>query len=424
MRKVFLTIIVTALTAFPALGQNVAIVDATVHTMSDRGTLENATILIRDGKIQSIMTDRPALAGIEIIDAKGMVVTPGLMGAYTSLGLVEVGSSAGTVDSSYQQTNLSTVGAALDVSYAVNPMSSLMGISRIAGVTSAATSMNRTNQLFQGQGAIISLADDYDTLIKPRAFVTAILGNDGADDVGGSRASLWVTLNQVLKEAQFSSDKSLTPNVDWHGLSSRADAKALTSVVSGEIPLIVEAHRAADILQVIALKNAFPNLNLVVLHATEGWRVAEQLAQAKVPVILNPESNLPYEFDQLAATLANAGRLQQAGVIVAIGVNTHNIRLARQHAGNAVAHGMDHQAGIAALTINPAKIYGVDSQMGSLEEGKRADLVIWTGDPLEVTETAHQVMIDGEMIDMTSRQTKLRDRYLTIIKDKSIHYQR
>lgn len=417
------TLLTAALSVSTSLhAENIAIVDATVHTMTDSGIMENATILIRNGKIEALQSERPTGSDYQIIDAKGKVVTPGLMGAYTSLGLVEVGFSAGTVDSNSSSTAISSTGAALDVSYAINPKSTLMAISRIAGVTSAATTMSRTGQMFNGQGAIISLADTSSPIIKSNAFLSTSVDNSGANNTGGSRASLWVTLEQVLAEAKFAQGKDLNPLSQWHGISTLADAKALDAFISGKQPVLIQANRAADILQVIALGKRYPNMRLVILNATEGWQVADQIAAANIAVILNPESNLPYEFDQLSATLENAGRLHEAGVTVAIGMDTHNIRLAKQHAGNAVANGLPWEAGLASLTINPAKIYGVSDKVGSIATGMQADLVIWSGDPLEVTETAEQVIINGELVDMVSRQTKLRDRYLKDRGGKSVHY--
>uniref|UniRef100_UPI0026258F32 amidohydrolase family protein n=1 Tax=uncultured Paraglaciecola sp. TaxID=1765024 RepID=UPI0026258F32 len=204
----------------------------------------------------------------------------------------------------------------------------------------------------------------------------------------------------------------------------RADIASLIPVVKGEIPLLVDARRTADIRQVIALKQRQPQLNIVISYATEGWRVAKELADNNISVILNPEANLPFGFDQLGATLKNAGRLADAGVSVSIGMETHNIRLARQHAGNAVANGLSWQQGLAALTINVAKVYGIDDKLGSLEAGKVADVVIWSGDPLEVTEAADTVLVAGEPIEMQSRQTKLRDRYMLLQTDKPKQYVR
>lgn len=401
-----------------------AIVGATVHTMSSQGTIENGTVLIKNGKIQSVGSADVSVDEFEVIDAKGKVVTPGLIGAFTSLGLVEVSMSAGTVDASGKATALSSTGAALDVSYAINPDSTLVGISRIDGITAAASSMSKTDQLFLGQGAIISLGDAVSPVLKRAAFTTTFVSNGGADDSGESRANLWVTLENALAEAEYALGKSLEPSVEWHGMLTKWDAKALAAVVKGEAKLLVDARRAADIRQVIALKSRHPKLNIVLLEATEAWRVADELADADIPVILDPESNLPYQFDQLAATLKNAGRLHAAGVTVAIGINTHNIRLAKQNAGNAVANGLPWDAGLASLTINPAKIYGVDDMLGSLEVGKQADVVIWSGDPLEVAQGAEQVFIKGEKIEMVSRQSKLRDRYLNRDKSKPVGYSR
>ena len=404
--------------------KNIAIVGAKVHTMSSQGTIDNATVLIKNGKIQSVMHGETALSGYEVIDAKGKVVTPGLIGASTSLGLVDVGFSAGTNDSNSSLTSISKTGAAFDVSYAINPESSLMAIARIEGVTSAATSMVRTGQLFNGQGALISLGDIIDPVIQARAFISTRLGNNGADTVGGSRSVIWVTLEKALAEAKFAMGQSLTPIDEWHGELSRADIAALIPVVKGEIPILVDARRAADIRQVIALKQRQPQLNIVITYATEGWRVATELADSNIPVILDPEANLPFGFDQLGSTLKNAGRLASAGVKVSIGIETHNIRLARQHAGNAVANGLSWDQGLAALTINVAKLYGIDDKLGSLEVGKIADVVIWSGDPLEITEAAELVLISGEKIDMHSRQSKLRDRYLKLQTDKPMQYVR
>lgn len=404
--------------------KSIAIVGAKVHTMSSQGTLDNATVLIKDGKIQKVMEGQPALVGFDIIDAKGKVVTPGLIGASTTLGLVDVGFSAGTNDSNSSLTSISKTGAAFDVSYAVNPDSSLMAIARIEGVTSAATSMGRTGQLFNGQGAMISLGDVSDPVIQAKAFISTRVGNSGADTMGGSRSVLWVSLEKALAEAKFAIGKSLTPSDEWHGELSRADIAALIPLVKGEMPLLVDARRAADIRQVIALKQRQPQLNIVISYATEGWRVAKELADNNIPVILDPEANLPFGFDQLGSTLKNAGRLAAAGVKVSIGMETHNIRLARQHAGNAVANGLNWDQGLAALTINVAKLYGIDDKLGSLEAGKLADVVIWSGDPLEVTEAAELVLIAGEKVNMQSRQSKLRDRYLKLQTDKPMQYVR
>lgn len=395
-----------------AYAEKLAITGAQIHTMSSKGIIEKGTLLIEDGTIKQVLSDVAVPAGYTEIDASGKVVTPGFIGALTNLGLVEVGMSGGVNDARVSAHPVSSVGAAYDVQYAINNDSTLIAITRLEGFTSAVTGLGSTGQMFDGQGAFISLAPSFDSVMKPHAFMHVDLGGGGANKTGESRAALWVAFNQSLDEAEYVTGNPLTPSWEWHGMTSRADANALAKVVSGEMPLLVTANRANDILQVLALKERYSDINLVLVSATDGWRVAQQIADANVPVILNPEYNLPGQFDRLGATMQNAARLHAANVELSIGIETHNARLAPQHAGNAVANGLPHSAALAALTINPARLYGVDDLIGSLEAGKQADVVIWSGDPLEVTEAAEQVFIKGVSMTMESRQTKLRDRYL------------
>ncbi|ALS98803.1 amidohydrolase family protein [Lacimicrobium alkaliphilum] len=414
-------VLLTALGCFSAQAENIAIIGGYVHTMSEQGSVEKGTVLIKDGRVESVSEQLDAPQGYRVIDATDKIVTPGLIGAYTSLGLVEVGMSAGTVDASAKSEDYSPYGAALDVSYAFNPDSTLIPVSRIEGFTVTASGMSGTHSLFGGQGGVFSLGDD-NNLVKRSAFMTLAVDNGGADDNGGSRAALWPKLENALAEAMSLQGNVLAPKDEWHGKLSKEDVNALLPVVSGEMPLFIDARRKADILQVIALKQRHPQLKLALLYATEAWRVADAIAQAQIPVVLDPEANLPGSFDQLGATMANAGRLDAAGVSVSIGMDTHNLRLATQHAGNAVANGLPWQQGLAALTINTARLLGIEQEYGSLESGKVADVVIWSGDPLQVMEAPEQVIIRGQEIRLESRQTKLRDRYLTLSQDKPQGY--
>lgn len=395
-----------------SMAENIAIVGGKVITMGQKGTLENSTVLLSDGVVEAVISGTKVPEGYITIDATGKVVTPGFVGAFTSLGLVEVSSSAGVVDSSVEDSPVTKTGAALDVSYAVNPDSSLINVSRLEGITTAATSITRTDYLFGGLGAVITLNNNA-PLLKRNAFMTVDVGSHGAELSGGSRASLWVMLENVLNEARLASS-TMSPEKPWYGINSRSDVMALKMVLEGEAPLFMRADRAADIRQIIAFKQRHPTIKVVLVHGVEAWREAESLASANIPVIIDPEYNLPGSFDQLGATLANAGRLHEAGVDVAIGIETHNIRLAAQHAGNAVANGLPYDAGLASLTTVPAKILGMDKEIGIIAKGARADIVIWSGDPLEVTEAAEVVIINGDPIKMESRQTKLRDRYMAM----------
>lgn len=411
--KRLIVIALAMLSIHSTYAEKLALVGAKIHTMSEQGVIEKGSVLVSDGNIVSVIEGTEVPSEYRVVDVSGKVISPGFIGALTSLGLVEVSSSSGVVDASIETSPITKTGAALDVSYGINPDSSLFEITRLEGMTAAATGMMGGHFLFNGQGAVISLDGD-EPVIKSQAFISVDVGGQGAEVAGGSRASLWVMLEKVINEAA-STKSNVTSTTPWFGLSSREDLPVIKQVIAGDIPLFMKADRTADIRQVIAFKKRHPSINLVLVHGVEAWREAKALAEAKIPVIIDPEYNLPGGFDQMGATLANAARLEQAGVEVAIGMDTHNIRLAAQHAGNAVANGLSYEAGLASLTRVPAKILGLDSQIGVLAKDARADIVVWSGDPLEVTEAAEMVIINGQFVDMESRQTKLRDRYLSLM---------
>jgi hypothetical protein len=266
--------------------ENIAIVGAKIHTVSAAGIIYKGTVLIKDGRIQQVIEGTDVPSGYRTINAEGKVITPGFIGAATSLGLVEVSSSAGTVDAQAEPHAISTVGAALDVQYALNNDSTLIPITRIEGFTSAATGLGGSDQLFLGQGAFITLATTYQPVLKAQAFMKLNVGNSGVDNNGGSRAALWVAINQSFDEAKFAKSYAMDPSQNWLGLTTMADAKALIPVLDGKMPLVVDADRAADIVQVIALKKRYSNLNIILASGVEAWRVADELAKNNIPVKL------------------------------------------------------------------------------------------------------------------------------------------
>ncbi|WP_332308841.1 hypothetical protein [Salinimonas marina] len=201
MKKLMIAALVSAAYCSSALAANIAIVGGKVYTQTEQGVIENGTVLIKDGKIEQVSANAEVPSDYEQVDASGKVVTPGLVGAMTSLGLVEVASWAGINDASVENARISNTGAAFDVSYAINPDSTLMDVSRIEGVTSAATTLSYTDYLFHGQGSIISVGADA-PLIKPRAFMVLDVSANAAKEAGGSRSALWVTLQQLFDEAK------------------------------------------------------------------------------------------------------------------------------------------------------------------------------------------------------------------------------
>ena len=241
----------------------------------------------------------------------------------------------------------------------------------------------------------------------------ASLGERGAELTGGARSAAILRLREALQDAaDFAANRKAFEAGDRREYSlSRLDLEALVPVVRGELPLVVTADRASDIVAALRLAKEL-KLRLILAGVAEGWMVAGEIAAADVPVLVEPLDNLPSSFEQLGATIANAARLRTAGVRVAfMNGDAHNARNVRQSAGNAVANGMTWHDALAALTTVPASIWGIAERYGSLEPGKDADLVIWDGDPLEVTTYADVVLIRGVEIPMESRQTLLRDRY-------------
>lgn len=414
MRSFLITLVValTVLLGGPASAEVIAITGGTVHTMGDQGTIEDATVLIRDGRIEAVGTDVNIPSDARRVDAEGRPVTPGIIDAHGQIGVVEVGAVDATRDDAMEGRRFT---AAFDVTDAINPDSTLIPINRVEGITRAvvAPSHSRGGSLIAGQGAIIDLAGPGDYITDSPSAMYASLGETGASLSGGSRAAAMLALREALQDARdFRQNRAAFESRDRREYSlGRLDLEALQPVLAGEMPLILTAHRASDIRAALRLATDY-NLRLVIRGGAQAWRVADELAAANVPVLLDPLLNLPGRFETLGATMENAARLHEAGVRFAFTTGeSHNARNITQAAGNAVAYGLPHDAALAAITAAPADIWGIDDQVGRLESGLAADVVIWDGDPLEVTTFPTHVFIKGEQMPMETRQTELRDRY-------------
>jgi hypothetical protein len=391
--------------------ESVLVRDATVHTMSSAGVLEHTDLLITNGRIAAVGRGLTAPAGAQIIDAAARPVTPGLFGGIGHLGIEEIGLEPSVADYSLK---LGPMRPEFDVSPAFNPESPVLGVSRIGGVTFAMLAPTASPDAESPGGSIIggqgSVAFLNGTLAPNARALFVDVGGDASALSGGSRAAQFMLLQQAVTEVR--SPKLLLPNDQR--LLTPAGRQALLSYLGGTYPVVFDVDRAADIRQVIALAQR-EKWHVVVKGGTEAWRVAPELAAAHIPVVLNPLDNLPESFDAIGATLENAARLDRAGVTIAFTFDDpapHNIRRLRQAAGVAVAHGLRWEAALAALTRNPAEIFGVADRNGSIAPGRPADLVLWSGDPLEVSTLADRVFVQGEAVPMQSRQTLLRDRYL------------
>lgn len=393
--------------ALGAAAQTTLIRNAQVHSSGQAPVLRD--VLIRSNLIAAVGAALQAPAGAQVLDAAGSALTPGLFDAYTQLGITEIEGVAETGDDSNQDERF---GASLSVIDGLNPRSVLIAIQRIEGLTRAmsAPSPGERAGLFAGLGAVVNLSGGANFVTAPRAAMFVQSGELAAKLIGGSRLAAFALLRESFEEVRNPKLWSGRPSRD--PLLSPLEAAALKPVLEGRVPLVVSVNRAADIEALLHLADEY-KFKPILYGAAEAHLLAPTLAARKVPVILDPYANLPNQFESLAARADAAAILQRAGVLIAIsGGDTHNARNIRQLAGNAVAHGLSHADALAAITRNPARIYGLGDKLGSIEPGKIADLVLWDGDPLEVTSFAKQVFIDGRAVVMQSRQTLLRDRYL------------
>ncbi|GAA0757897.1 imidazolonepropionase-like amidohydrolase [Erythromicrobium ramosum] len=417
---------VLALTASPAFAQDMVVTNAKLVIGDGGAPIEGGVVIVDDGKVvfAGVPTPGQTFSTDVLIDAGGAWVTPGLFATVTTLGLADVSAVDESNDITARETPFS---AALDAATAINPTSQHILVHKAAGITRAATSMMPSGSIFAGQGAIIDLDGDAKPVMQARAFQMINLGEGGADRAGGSRAAAHALLRSALREAQALVGKSGIPETTEIGKDdevflSRFDAEALVPVVTGKQKLYVAVERMADIRAVLALKAEYPKLDLVLVGVTEGWLVANEIAAAGVPVIANGLNDLPETFEQLGATQSNAGRMAKAGVTVAINAESlQNPRRLQQVAGNLVAltripgaSGMDWGKAFAAISSVPAEISGMGGKAGVLKPGALGDVVMWSGDPLEVGSVPTKVFIAGVEQDLSNHQTRLRDRYIDL----------
>jgi imidazolonepropionase-like amidohydrolase len=434
-----------ALVGLEARAQDFAITNATVATGDGSAPIERGAVVVRGGKViyAGAADQMPAIPGGIVVDGTGKWVTPGVFAAVTELGLAD---SGGVSESNDTSARNSPFGAALDVAPVLNPAAQDVAVAREAGITRATIYPSPSSSIFGGQGAVVDLGADPRMVVRPRAFQFVTLGETGARIAGGSRTSAHALLRNALREArQYGSDARISGGgrpapldtgddipIDPRLLDNaiqredvlltRFDAAALVPVVNGAQPLYVAVERASDIRAVLALKQEFPRLKLVLVGVSEGWLVAGDIAAAGVPVIADPLDDLPASFEQLAATQSNVGRMARAGVKVALGRMTGGTgeqpRYLPQFAGNLVAltrvpgaTGLTWGEAFAAITSVPAEISGLGGRMGVLAPGAVGDVVVWDGDPLEVSSAAERVFIDGVEQPRGSHQLRLRDRY-------------
>ena len=433
------------LTTAPVAAQTVAIVNGTVATGDGSAPIPGGTVVLRNGKIVSAGAGVAVPADAQVIDANGKWVTPGIVAGFSSLGLSDT-NAEGANDSRARNGPFS---AAIDIVPAINPLYQPIALNRADGVTRAIVAPDAAKSIFAGQGAVIDTGADMDPITKARVFQYVELGEDGAEEAGGSRASAHILFRNALREARelqryagpVSSAAGANPDARnqptvrnpnesrLYGadarrsddvLLTRFDAAALVPVLQGRQYLAIHVERASDLLNVLDLKREFPNLKMIIVGASEGWLVASQLAQSGISVIAAPVNDLPAKFEELAATQSNIGRMRAAGVNVSIGMagDSHMLFNERQYAGNLVAlqkipgaTGLSWGEAFEAITSGPAKAIGMGGQIGSLTPGAHGDVVIWSGDPLDPRTAAETVYIDGVQQPLETHQSRLLERY-------------
>jgi len=399
--------------ATPAAAETIAIVGATVWERPGK-KLDNATVVIRDGAIAQVGAGVAAPAGARVIDGKGKVVTAGFIEAFTQIGLATIDLEPSSVDGRMGAVGDDEIHAAYRARDAFDGRSVTIPVARTGGVTSVVAAP--VGALIAGQSSWYTLADP-PTGAAPAPIVAAAGMNaalGGGATRTGSRGTAIERLREALDDAaSYQRNRAAYErNQERRLAAERLDLEALGPVLRGQVPLVIRADAESDLRAALDIARE-RRLRLVIVGAGEGWRVAADLAAAKVPVILDPSANLPGNLAAIDVRDDNATVLAAAGVDVAISTlgDPWQARTIRQLAGMAVARGLPWDQGLAALTTVPAKIYGGGARRGTVARGAAGDVVVWSGDPLELSSRAEVVIIGGVVQSAVTHQTRLRDRY-------------
>jgi imidazolonepropionase-like amidohydrolase len=400
---------VTSLSAEELLIKNVRLVETSFQS----GKVSDLRIV--DGIITQIGADLVASAGTAIFDGEARAVTPGFIDSGTTIGLAEVQGLGVSRDGEQVDDDMT---AGFQVYLALNEDSSLIPIATNDGITRGLIVPGAGDSNYAGQSALVRFKQGPTFLNEETMAQHLYLREGDRRRAGGSRSSALAAALEALEESArydkqrraFNTNRNRSFDLD------ESDLVALSAVRRGEMPLVVQVDRAADIIKVVTAFRSYPDLRLILASAAEAWKVAPLLSAENIPVLINVMENLPQNFDRLGARLDQATLLADAGVTFAFlsGSPYSETRSLGQAAGVAVAQGLSWQQAIAAITSVPAAIWGL-AGLGRIERGAIADLVIWDGDPLEVTSAPLAVLIDGEWVDLETRQSALANRYVELL---------
>ncbi len=415
--------------AHPALGQKApgrqstfAITDARIVPVTG-DVIDRGTLVIRADTIAALGADVQAPSDADIIDGSGLTVYPGLIDSGTQLGLVEVGSLEETRDYS----EIGDLTPQMEALTAVNPNSVNIPVTRVNGITTVVTAPG--GGLFPGIAALIDLHGYTPTQMHHGGVEMIVLdfpstGRRGRfdrrseEEIEKASKKALEKLNEVWDEATV---YARIDSAQAAGAGSRYDMEyvpamqALVPAVRGEMPVVIDANSADDIRAALEwAKERGMTDQMILSGASEGWRVASEIAEAGVSVLTGPVLSVATrESDRYDKPYANAGLLHDAGVQVALRTGeTENVRNLPYHAGFAAAYGLGKDEALRAITIEPARIFGVDDRLGSLEVGKQANLFVTDGDPFETKTSVLYLFIDGYNIPVESRHTKLYQEFL------------
>jgi len=400
--------------ALPAHAQTIAITGGRVFPVSGP-PIDKGTVLVRNGKIVAVGASVTIPPDAVRVDATGKWVTPGIFNAVTSLGVTEVGQVQETVDVPAKGRG-DAVTASHRVWEGFNPASPLLQVTRNDGVTTIGVMPG--GGLISGQAAVVDLSDGSlaDMMLRAPVAMLADVGSKGPDR-GASRGEVLERLREILSDTKdyVRRRNEYERNQTRELAARRIDLEAMVPVVDGRLPLMIDANRASDIEDALALGREF-GIKIILQSAAEAWKVADKIAAAGVPVIVGAMNNIPLDFASLGARQENAALLRQAGakVVVNGGADAFNARNVKYEAGVAVAFGLPWNEALRAVTLSPAEVFGVADRVGSIQPGRDATLVIWSGDPFELYTRAERVYIRGKEVQRPSRQDELMLRYRTL----------
>jgi len=388
-----------------------ALTNAKIYTVTN-GVIENGTIIISDGIIQAVGANVDIPADAEVFDYKGKEIYPGMIDGGTTLGLAEIGS----ISEANDFREFGELTPQMQALTAVNPNSVSIPVTRVSGVTTVwtmprggvlpgtAASINlfgyTPDQMFAGSKGVVM---NFPSTASGRRFRRL-----SAEEKEKRRKKALKTVNDAWDKAE------LYAKLDTDEVRNYPEIEALVPVVKNELMLFIEVNAAKDIVSAIEWIQDRGYEKVVFTGVSEGWRVADKIAEAGIPVITGPVQAIPTrQSDNYNSAYANPGVMSEAGVKVALRtMDSENVRNLPYHAGFAAAYGMGREEALKAITINAAEILGVSDQIGSIEVGKKANIFVSTGDPFETSTKITDLFIDGYKVPMTSRQIRLYDEFL------------